>query len=100
MKSILQQTGMAIVILVSAFITTQVAAKDSFVFWPEADYDPSIPSVEDVLGYRSGERITWASNAVRYFEALAKAAPERISVHRYANSWEGRELIYVVVFLS
>ena len=51
----------------------------------------------DVLGYQSGDRITWHRDAIRYFEALAEAAPERISVSRYAQTWEGRDLIYVVV---
>jgi len=72
-------------------------AQDDFIFWPNADYDPAIPTVEEVLGYTSGERITWHRDAIRYFEALAEAAPERIFVARYAQSWEGRDLVYVVV---
>ena len=97
MKSILIRTGMAIAVLVSALIATQASAQDSFVYWPEADYDPTIPTFKDILGYNPGERITWHGDAVRYFEALAEAAPERILVAQYAQSWEGRELIYVVV---
>ncbi len=97
MKSILSNTGMALVILVTALSTTHIMAQDKFVFWPDADYDPAIPTVEQVLGHSPGERITWHGDAVRYFEALAKAAPERISVAQYAKSWEGRDLIYVVV---
>jgi hypothetical protein len=50
-----------------------------------------------VLGHRSGDRITWHRDAIRYFEALEAAAPDRVSVSRYAQSWEGRDLIYVVV---
>jgi hypothetical protein len=88
---------MAMVILVSTLVATQVKAQDNFVFWPDADYDPAIPTINKVLGYNPGERITWHGDAVRYFEALAKAAPERISVTRYAKSWEERDLIYVVV---
>lgn len=97
MKSILRYTGMAMVILTTALAATQINAQDNFAFWPDADYDPAIPNFEEVLGYSPGERITWHGNAIRYFEALAKAAPERISVTRYAKSWEGRDLIYVVV---
>ncbi len=97
MKSILSNTGMALVILVSTFAATHIMAQDKFVFWPDADYDPAIPTFEQVLGHSPGERITWHGDAVRYFEALAKAAPERISVARYAKSWEGRDLIYVAV---
>jgi hypothetical protein len=88
---------MAMVILASALVTTHLNAQDNFVFWPDADYDPAIPTVKDVLGYSPGERITWHSDALRYFEALAKAAPERISVRQYAKSWEGRELIYAAI---
>ncbi len=93
MTSILRRVGMIFIILTS----TTLNAQDEFEFWPNANYDPSIPSVEDVLGYRTGERITWHKDAVRYFEALEEAAPDRVSVDRYANTWEGRELIYVVV---
>jgi hypothetical protein len=97
MTNKLHRTFVTLVILMSVFAANTVYAKEDFVFWPDADYDPAIPTVEDVLGYNSGERVTWHRNAVRYFEALAKAAPERISVSRYAESWEGRELIYVVL---
>ena len=85
------------VIVAGCVFSTYASAQENFVFWPNADYDPAIPTVEDVLGYPSGERITWHRDAIRYFEALAEAAPERISVSRYAQSWEGRDLIYVVV---
>ena len=72
-------------------------AKQAYEFWPGADYDPAIPTIESVIGHSSGERITWHRDTVRYFEALAEAAPDRVSLHRYAESWEGRELIYAVI---
>jgi len=97
MKSILRRTGIAVVILTSILITNYANAGDDFVFWPDADYDPAIPTFEAVLGYAPGQRITWHADAIRYFEALAEAAPERISVAAYAKSWEGRDLVYVVV---
>jgi hypothetical protein len=78
-------------------IALSARAQDDFEFWPDADYDPAIPTVESVLGYATGEQITWHRDAIRYFEALAAAAPDRIAVHRYASSWEGRDLIYAVV---
>ena len=87
----------AIIIILTSIVATQASAQDDFVFWPNASYDPSIPTVEDVLGYQSGGRITWHRDAIRYFEALEAAAPDRVSVRRYARSWEGRDLIYVVV---
>ncbi|MDH4020292.1 MAG: M14 family zinc carboxypeptidase, partial [Xanthomonadales bacterium] len=97
MKFFLKRTGVALVILVSLFFANFTSAGDDFVFWPDADYDPAIPTFSEILGYKPGERITWHANAIRYFEALAVAAPNRISVTPYAKSWEGRDLIYVVV---
>lgn len=96
MKFTLRVINVTIAIL-GGLLPLCASGQEEFVFWPNADYDPTIPTVEDVLGYRSGERITWHGDAIRYFEALAAAAPDRVSVSRYAQSWEGRDLIYVVV---
>ena len=40
---------------------------------------------------------THVRDAIRYFEVLESAVPGQVSVHRYATSWEGRDLVYVVV---
>ncbi len=96
MKSMLKHCLLTLLLL-TGLMGPISQADDNFVFWPNADYDPAIPTVKDVLGYHPGERITWHDDAVHYFEALADASPERITVHRYAKSWEGRDLIYVVV---
>lgn len=85
-----------IVALAISLMSVGAVAQDDY-FFPEADYDPAIPTVQSVLGYAPGERITWHRDAIRYFEALAEAAPDRISVHRYAESWEHRDLIYAIV---
>ena len=77
--------------------TSVSVAQDDFRFWTDDDYDPTIPSIEQVLGYAPGERITWHRDTIRYFEALADAAPERVQVVEYARSWQDRELIYVVL---
>lgn len=84
-------------VLFAALLATIANAQDGFEFWPNADYDPAIPTVESVLGYAPGQRITWHRDTLRYFEALRSSQPERVSVHHYATSWEGRELIYVVI---
>ena len=96
MKPDLRSKALTAVVLLIALFSVHAHAGNDF-FWPNADYDPAIPTFEDVLGYSPGERITWHGDAVRYFQALAKAAPERLSVRPYASSWEGRELIYAVV---
>jgi len=97
MKNTLRHASAAMIFVASCLPANFASAQDDFVFWPNADYDAAIPTVKEVLGYKAGERITWHRDAIRYFEALQKAAPERVSVGRYAQSWEGRDLIYVVV---
>ena len=84
--------GLAVVLL-----AISANAQQSYEFWPGADYDPSVPTFETVLGYAPGERITWHKDALRYFKALESSQPDRVSMHRYATSWEGRELVYVVI---
>ncbi|MEO1204122.1 MAG: M14 family zinc carboxypeptidase, partial [Pseudomonadota bacterium] len=86
-----------LIALAALLLPLSSIAADAFEFWPGADYDPAVPTVEGVIGHTSGERITWYRDAIRYFEALEAALPEQVSVHRYAESWEGRELIYVVI---
>ena len=73
------------------------AAAQKFEFWPGAKYDPAIPTVEKVLGHEAGIRIAPHADIVRYFEALAAAAPSHIRLFEYAKSWEGRRLIYVAI---
>ena len=95
MPSILRPVRAAIVVI--SFAISGNAFAQSDFFFPGADYDPAIPSFQDVLGYEPGERMTWHRDAIRYFEALEAAAPDRIRVETYAQSWEGRELVYAVV---
>ena len=83
--------------IAAALLAATANAQHDFEYWPNADYDPSIPTVESILGYAPGERITWHKDALRYFRALESSQPDRVSVHRYASSWEGRELVYVVI---
>ena len=64
---------------------------------PGTRYDPSIPSLEQVVGHDFGEAITSPAQVVRYFEALEAAAPNRTRLMQYAESWEGRPLIVMVI---
>ncbi|WP_374764339.1 M14 metallopeptidase family protein [Yunchengibacter salinarum] len=65
--------------------------------WPGVSLDPAIPTVADVLGYESGSRITTHADMVRYMQALKDAAPDRIKLFRYGETWEGRALIYAAI---
>ncbi len=64
---------------------------------PGTRYDPDIPTVEQVTGHDVREYVTPPDQIVRYMEALAKAAPERTRLIRYATSWEGRPLVMLLV---
>lgn len=64
---------------------------------PEANYSNGKASVEDVLGYPIGTRITSPDAMSLYFEALAKAFPDRVKLVDYGQSWEGRKLYYAII---
>ena len=68
-----------------------------FLTWPGMDFDPAIPRLEKVVGHAPGEVITKPKAALRYLEALAAAAPDRMRIVDYAQSWEGRRLVYAVI---
>ena len=78
MLSILRPVRAAIAVVAVAISGSAFAQED--FFFPNADYDPAIPSFQDVLGYAPGERMTWHRDALRYFEALQAAAPNSIRV--------------------
>lgn len=64
---------------------------------PNTTYDPAIPTLEAVIGHRPGDAITTPDEVGRYLDALAKAAPDRARLVKYATSWEGRPLHYLIV---
>ena len=81
-------------ILFSCLSSVAAAAQG---LWPNTQYDPAIPTLESVVGHRPGDAITTPEEVGRYLEALAKAAPDRTRLVKYATSWEGRPLHYLIV---
>lgn len=73
------------------------SAEATKMFWPNASYDPNIPTNEAVLSYAAGEKITNHQDMLKYFDALVDAAPQNIKKFSYGKTWEGRELIYMVI---
>jgi len=78
-------------------LPAQAAVADQQPLWPGVSYDEAIPSHDDVLGYRAGTKISSHAQIRQYFEALAQAAPQRMRLFDYAESWEGRKLFYAVI---
>ena len=60
-------------------------------------FDESVPTVTDVLGHEPGTHITSPSETLTYLRALAQAAPDRVRIVKYAETWEGRPLHYVIL---
>jgi hypothetical protein len=79
------------------FLALTLGAQSNFEFWPKAQYDPAIPTVAKVLGFEPGTRHATPADIVRYFEALAAAAPTKMKIFDYGKTWEGRRLIYAAV---
>ncbi|HEV8384668.1 MAG TPA: M14 family metallopeptidase [Candidatus Acidoferrales bacterium] len=72
------------------------APAEKFEFFPGAKYDPAIPTLKQVVGHDWGEKITSHPQIERYIEALAKASP-RIRIVKYAETYEGRALYYLIL---
>lgn len=61
------------------------------------DYSATTPSVESVLGYPIGSRISSPDAMYDYFQALHHAHPEQVQLFHYGKTWEGRPLYYVAI---
>ena len=72
-----------------------IAGQDAL--WPGVEYDPSVPSFQEVLGHAPGDRIVSHSEILKYLDALVEAKPRQMRIFEYARSWEGRSLVYAVV---
>ncbi|HAU24817.1 MAG TPA: peptidase, partial [Gammaproteobacteria bacterium] len=82
-------------LMLSAAVSADTAVER--VGWPDVSFDQAVPTLESVLGYAPGERITSVDQAHIYLRALAAAMPERTRMVEYARSWEGRPLVYFLV---
>jgi hypothetical protein len=84
------------VAILAAWALGGAATAQTFEYFPGAKYDPAIPTLKQVVGHDWGERITAHQDIERYIFALEKAT-KRVRVVKYAESWEGRSLYYLIV---
>ena len=63
----------------------------------QGDFDPAIPTLAQTIGHPPGEKITTSEDIVFYIKALESAAPDRVRVVQYADSWQGRPLVYAII---
>ena len=78
-------------------VHTAVIAKAAPTVFGSQQYDAAVPTVQSVLGYSLGEKITWAADTRKYFDALQAHAPNRVKIVDYGSTWEGRGLFYAVI---
>ena len=80
--------------VICMFAVSGGALAQSFL---EAEFDPAIPTLDETVGHQPGQRITSPEETELYLKALVEAAPERARLVRYATSWQGRPLHYLVL---
>lgn len=80
-----------------AGLNPHISKAQDFEYWPGTEYDASVPTAEEVLGYHIGDRITPHAGLMKYLEALESALPGQVRILEYARSWEGRKLVYAFV---
>lgn len=81
------------VLLVSGSLNAESPELDWFLPWA-ADYDESIPTPEEVLGYQVGEWHVSHDQLIRYFEHLAEAS-DRVSLVEMERTYEQRPMLVV-----
>ncbi|WP_411849786.1 M14 family zinc carboxypeptidase [Stenotrophomonas sp. LGBM10] len=81
----------------SLWLLAAPAFAQSAYFFPQGgDFDPSIPTPQQFLGYEIGSRYTRHDQLVAYFDELARHS-DRIKVERIGSSYEGRPLLIATV---
>lgn len=94
-------------VIVAAFSATSLATQDGLGPTPmpelqyggrllSGNYDPAIPTPEDILGFPVGERTATPGQIVQAVQAWS-AASERAVAVEYARSHEDRPLFYVMI---
>jgi len=87
--------GWVVAAVIGAGLTTGLPASGQGLL--PVDYDPAVPTLEQVTGHATGERITSPEQMLDYLEALQTAQPDRVRIVEYARSWQGRPLVYAVI---
>jgi hypothetical protein len=87
----------ALAVVLPLAVAAVGAQRQDEPFWPGAQYDPRIPTLEQVVGHVNGAEVTSPEQVGTYLRALAQAAPDRTTLVEYARTWEGRSLWLFVV---
>jgi hypothetical protein len=78
------------------FILPLTGTVKSQSFFPELPYNPTIPSPEDQLGFKAGDRAILHRDALDYLRSLADKSP-RVRFFINGKTHEGRDLVYLII---
>lgn len=81
--------------LLLLLISMTVKAEDTS-FYPEARYRENVPTPEQILGYKLGERFTHHHQIVAYYQRLAQVC-DNIRIVEYGRTVEQRPLLLLLV---
>ena len=84
-------------VLGSLFSLSLVAQAQAAAIGLDVNYQAEVPTVQQTLGYPIGSRISSPDAIEDYFATLANRFPEQLKLISYGQSWEGRNLYYVVI---
>lgn len=65
-------------------------------FFAGVRYDERIPTLQQVVGHDWGSEVSSHAEVEMYLQALVAAAPDRLRLVPYGESWEGRTLYYAL----
>ncbi len=94
-RSVLLWT-VSLIFLASPTAARQDLVQERFAFSPEVPMSDAVPSPAEFLGYELGTMVTLHADVVAYIKTLSESS-ERITLHEYARTYEGRPLFYMVI---
>ena len=92
MKSTLLTTLLSL--LLPALLYSQVSL--DYYLPDDVDYNPEIPTPEEVIGHQVGEWHITHDKLVYYMRALAEAS-DRVTIQEYAHTYEDRPLLLLTI---
>ncbi|MCP4727832.1 MAG: hypothetical protein GY863_22530, partial [bacterium] len=83
-------------LLFIVILSAQDINAQSWDFFPGGIYNRNITRPQDFLGYDLGEKFTYHYQIFAYMKKLAEES-DRIEFHTYGKTYEGRELVYLII---
>jgi len=86
------------VVFLSFLLTSHaLLAREASDWFPGGSYDPSVPTIRQVLGFDPPVRFTTFYETEKLLRAWAGAAPDRTRLVEFGEDYEGKKLYLLVV---